>query len=180
RGAPRASSYAGSRTIPWARAAWPALSSTLALREGDLVDRDRRLGLIVGAFGHVLDLLDQVSLLAQAEDRVLVVEPVGRTFGDEELAAIGARPRVRHGERTGLHREAVVDLVAEPIARAAASHSERVPPLNHKAVDHAVKGQAIVERLALLHGAGLGVLPGLLAGRQADEVCDGHRRLVGE
>ena len=50
----------------------------------------------------LLDGLDRVrALLDTAEDRVLVVEPRARDGGDEELGAVGVRPRVRHRQAAG-------------------------------------------------------------------------------
>src|SRR5579864_1132790 len=48
---------------------------------------------LLGGVDHVLALGDL------SEDGVLAVQPVGGDVGDEELAAVGARPGVDHRER---------------------------------------------------------------------------------
>jgi hypothetical protein len=70
-----------------------------------------------------------------------------------------------------------VELVGELEPRSAGSLSERIPALDHEAVDHAVEDDPIVvlTRL-LLVVTRIGVL--LRAFCQADEVLDRLRRLV--
>ena len=80
-----------------------------------------------------------------AEDAVFAVEPRGGDVGDEELAAVGARAGVGHGEDAGPGvAERLVELVRELIAGAAAAGALRVTALNHEIGDDAVKGQAVV------------------------------------
>src|SRR5579864_1572416 len=103
-----------------------------------------------------------------------------RTEGDEELAAIGVRSRVRHGE----HADAIVaqvgmKLVLERVARTAVALAQRVAPLDDKAVDDAMKGDAVIVRL-LVALLGLRMRPLLGAFRQADEVRHGLRRFLVE
>jgi hypothetical protein len=57
---------------------------------------DHLCGLVAGALGHVLDLVDDlVALENLAEYDVAPVEPAGDNGGDEELRAVGVLARVR-------------------------------------------------------------------------------------
>src|SRR5579863_9141530 len=101
-----------------------------------------------------------------------------RTEGDEELAAIGVRSGVRHGE----HADAVMaqvgmKLVLERVARTAVALPKGVAALNDEAVDDAMKGDAVVVRL-LVTILGLRMRPLLRALSQADEVGHGLRRFL--
>src|SRR5690606_2001693 len=120
-----------------------------------------------------LDGLDLVALLDRvdhfhavgdlAEHGVLAVQPRARDMGDEELAAVGARARVGHGEHAALVAQAVVGLVLEAVAGAAGAGAVRAAALDHEVVDEAVEVQAVVE-----------ATPG-----QVGEVGDRQRGLLG-
>ena len=70
-----------------------------------------------------------------------------------------------------------VELVGEVVAGSADPLAERVAALNHEAVDHAMKDDAVVVRLRdLLVGARVGPLLGAFG--QADEVLDGLGRFL--
>ena len=72
-----------------------------------------------------------------------------------------------------------MDLVVEPVARAACARAERVPTLDHEPADHAVEDRAVVQTVAgAVAVTRVGPLPFALG--QLDEV--GHRlgRVVGE
>src|SRR5262245_21494463 len=84
---PRKPTWFVSSTPGWPRAGRRQHGSA---REPDGVDRDGCMRLVAGAARHALDLLDQADLLAAAEDRVPIVEPLRRPLRDEELAAVGA------------------------------------------------------------------------------------------
>ena len=100
-----------------------------------------------------------------AEDGVLAIEPGGGDMGDEELAAIGARARIGHGEETGaIMLESWSKFVGKFVAGAAHAGAGRVATLDHEIRDNAVEGEAIVEALAC----------------QIEEVGDGKGCLAGE
>src|SRR5206468_660215 len=95
---------------------------------------------VAGAGRRRLDRVDRLHPGGHAaEDRVLAVEPrrrVGRD--DEELAAVGVRPGVRHRERAA-HDLVVVELVLERVAGAAGAGALRATALDHEVLDHAVE-----------------------------------------
>src|SRR6266571_3287758 len=67
------------------------------------------------------------------EDGVLSVEPGCRRYGDEELRAVGARPRVRHGEQVRpVEGEIWVNLIREAVTGPTASGAQRVATLDHE------------------------------------------------
>src|SRR5215212_2960568 len=97
----------------------------------------------------------------EALDRVHGVEPRRGLGGDdEELAAVGVGPAVRHRQRAALDL-VLVDLVLELVARAAGPRPLRAAALDHEVRDHAVEHQAVVVAVA----------------RQLQEVVDGLRGL---
>jgi hypothetical protein len=52
--------------------------------------------LVAGAFGHVLDLVDDLIAFEDfAEDDVAAIEPASDDGGDEELGTVGILARVR-------------------------------------------------------------------------------------
>ena len=111
-----------------------------------------------------------------AEYRVLAVQPGGGGMGDEELAAVGARAGVGHGEHArAVVAQRLVELVREGIARAAGAGAERAAALDHEAADHPVEGQAVVERGA---GGSVGAAQVQAALGQADEIDHGQRGLA--
>jgi len=80
-----------------------------------------------------------------AKYRVAVVEEWGGSGGDEELRAIGARAGVGHGKHSGrAMAEIGVEFIGEFVSRAAASCFCGITALQHKALDDAVEGHAIV------------------------------------
>jgi hypothetical protein len=59
-------------------------------------DLDHLDGLVAGALGQVLDLVDDfVALEDFAEDNVAAIEPASDHGGDEELGTVGVLARVR-------------------------------------------------------------------------------------
>jgi hypothetical protein len=59
-------------------------------------DLDHLHGLVAGALGHVLDLVDDLVALEDfAEDNVAAIEPASDDGGDEELGTVGVLARVR-------------------------------------------------------------------------------------
>src|SRR5689334_5688696 len=75
---------------------------------------------------------------------------------DEELAAVAVRPGVGHREGSGL-MGLRAELVLEGVTGTASTAARGVAALCHKARDHAVKDDAVVEAIA----------------RQEDEIVDG-------
>src|SRR5262249_58397839 len=104
-----------------------------------------------------VDALDDL-----AEDAVLVVEPRRPVERDEELAAVGIRPAVRHRQDPRLAVPQLrAELVREVVARPARTLAEWIAALNHETVDDAVKDGAVVIRLR--HGAAAARIGPLLA-----------------
>src|SRR5262249_17062881 len=133
-------------------------------------------------FGHdVGDLVDNVLALHHfAEDGVLVVEPGGRSNGDEELAAVGAWSGVRHRHKTGLvELTPALELVLELIPGSTRSCPERVAPLDHEVGDATMEDGSVVERRTLLL-ARTRMRPLPLAHGQADEILDCLRSVLGK
>src|SRR5262249_6711679 len=117
----------------------------------DLVHGDRRARTIAGIARHLGDLLSDVLAFDDlAKDGVLVVKPGGSRDGDEELASIGARTGVGHGEFACLRvLERGMKFVAESVTRSTAAAALRAAALDHKIGNHAVKHQAVVVFAAL-------------------------------
>lgn len=108
----------------------------------------------IGGFEN-LDFLDGVTLLDRiddvlaprytAEDCVPPVEPRCGFMGDEELAAVGARACICHGENTGAGvAQPGVNFVGELVAGASAPSTLGVTALNHEIRDYAVETQSVV------------------------------------
>lgn len=73
------------------------LGVLLHLQLAALHDLDGVLGLVAGALGDVLDLVDNVVALEDlAEHDVLAIQPRGDGGGDEELGAVGVLAGVGH------------------------------------------------------------------------------------
>src|SRR5437870_13369189 len=117
--------------------------------ELDALDHDVLDRTVAPARRLRLDRVDRVHAVRHAaEHGVLAVEPrrgVGRD--DEELAAVGVRPRVRHRQRAA-HHLLVVDLVLERVAGAAGPRALGAAALDHEVADHAVEDQPVVEAVA--------------------------------
>src|ERR1700757_562476 len=151
---------------------------------GDLDVGDlRRIvwAIVARVAGHPGNLLDYVDVLALPENRVMIVEPRRGDIGDEELRAIRTGAAVRHRQPARLvEGEVGAELVLELVAGIAGAGAQRVAGLNHEVRDDAMEDDAVVQRHALHHFAGLGVRPFFLASRKADKVGDGFRGLVGK
>src|SRR5712671_1240361 len=87
------------------------------------------------------DLGDQLEPLHHlAEDGVAVVEVRRRDLGDEELRAVGVRPRVRHREQARLvEAAAALELDLEAVAGIAGAGAQRVAVLDHEVGDAKVE-----------------------------------------
>jgi len=87
---------------------------------------------------------------------VLAVQPGRRFVGDEELAAVGAGPRVGHGkDPRAVVPEGGLDFVGEAVARPAGAVAQGVAALDHKVLlvavglgNDPVEGKAVVVGLA--------------------------------
>src|SRR4051812_6016724 len=92
----------------------------LAVRDRDLLHHDVGLGLVARARLDARDLADQRDRFAQAEDGVTPGEVLRRSFRDEELRSVRARPRVRHREQPWLvELQLGRELVLEAVTRVA-------------------------------------------------------------
>ena len=103
--------------------------------------------------GHGLDqisFLDLVDRLHSPDHfskyRMLPVQPWSCFVGDEELASIGVRTRVCHGEdsRSGMF-EIRVNLILKTVPRTSASGSQRIAPLDHEICNHPVKAKTVIK-----------------------------------
>src|SRR5690242_8565482 len=90
-----------------------------------------RLDLV--ALAHRIDHVEAFDHLA--EHGVLAVEPWRGDMGDEELAAVGVRAGVRHRQHATLVAHAIVGLVLEAVARAAAAAAFGAAALDHEIGD---------------------------------------------
>src|SRR4051812_1837990 len=126
----------------------------------DLGHRDGRRRPILAIGLRLTDLLDNVDAFGDdAKDRVLAIEMRRRAERDEELAAVGIRAGVRHGQNPrAIVPKAGMELVFELVAGPAVALTERVTALDHEALDDAMKDDAVEVRLLLLL-ARLRVLP---------------------
>src|SRR4029077_2401963 len=91
-------------------------------------------------------------------DRMVSVQPRRRSDGNEELAAIGSRTGVGHGEFARLieaYRRN--NFILELIPGAAGARAQRIAALNHEIRDHPVEDEAVV-KLGLLHLSRFGIL----------------------
>mmetsp|Transcript_62884 Transcript_62884/g.167224 ORF Transcript_62884/g.167224 Transcript_62884/m.167224 type:complete len:247 (+) Transcript_62884:167-907(+) len=172
------------RRGPWVEATRCASSSVLLEERGigsrqlaAIGDHHLLAGLAPLA-AHSLDRLDHVHALDHlAEDNVLAIEPRGLGGAQEELAAVGARARVRHREDARarvLEREVLVGKLGavDRLAARAVAPGE-VTALAHELRNHAVERRALeVQRLARLAHA-------LLAGAERAEVLGRLRHDVG-
>src|SRR5215467_8962035 len=122
------------------------------------------VAVVCARLSHILD--DSQSADDFAERRVARRQRRRIAVYEEELAAVGARPGVRHRERAlGVLGSRQI-LIAELVPRAAVAGSRGVTALQH--VD-AVGGEPVA-----------GGVAEVLLGGQADERVDGARRLVVE
>ena len=81
-----------------------------------------------------------------AEDRVKTIQPVGWHGRNEELAAVGIRAAVGHGElAAGVEDAARFELIGERITRTACSGPGGVTTLGHEIGHHAMKSHVVVE-----------------------------------
>ncbi len=108
----------------------------------------------------LLDGIDDVLSFGDfAEHCVFAVEPVGGHVGDEELASVGSRACVGHGEDAGFGVfEGGVEFVTEAVTWAAHSCSGWVAALDHEVFDDAVKFDSVV----------------ISSFCEVEEVCAGH------
>src|SRR5215207_2427428 len=143
----------------------PSHQRTSTLMDLHALDHGVLHGAILRACLGALDRIDGLHAGRDApEHGVLAVEPGGLLGGhDEELAAVGVRAAVGHGERAA-HDLVLVDLVLELVAGAAGSRALRTATLDHEVLDHAVEDQAVVVAVA----------------GQLDEVVHGLRRVLVE
>merc|ERR1719171_565354 len=110
------------------------------------LDRLRRLA---AAAPDLLDGLDDVHALEDAaEDDVAPVEPGRLHRADEDLRAVRAGARVRHGEHAGARVLELEVLVGELLSinrlAARAVAPREVASLEHEVRDHAVELRALV------------------------------------
>src|SRR3546814_8872939 len=119
--------FHGSR--PWVGSTWGVRSRRQdAVPLGDAVRLGGQYGVGIALDRDLadvvalLDLVDRLQALDHlAEHGVLAVQPGGGDVGDEELAAVGVRAGVGHRQHAALVADAVVGLVLEAVAGAAAA-----------------------------------------------------------
>ena len=147
----------------------------LLVVDGDRLEDDLVSWLVVSVGVDGADLTDDVHAVSDfAEDGVAVVEVRLGGERDEKLRAVGVRAGVCHAQNASVVvAQLLVELVVELIAGAAATGFGWVATLNHEALDDAVEGDIVVQRLALDVLARLGVGPGFATSCEADEVIDG-------
>ena len=148
--------------------------------DGDRLEEDLLVRTVVGVGVDAADLADDVHPVGDlAEDGVAVVEVGLGVERDEELRAVRVRPGVRHAQDPFVVvAQLVVELVVELVAGPAPAGAGRVAGLDHEVLDDSVEEHVVVQGLALDLLARLGVGPGLLARREADEVFDGSGRAL--
>jgi hypothetical protein len=127
------------------------LRATLLDLDVDNLDIVERLVTLVRS--HMLDLVHNIHSLGDtAKDRVLVVEPIDRHCGDEELAAVGSRTGIRHRQSSrSIMPQRWMELVLEilaPNAGTAGAIAEWIACLDHKAFDDAMEDMAVVVAIA--------------------------------
>ena len=130
----------------------------------DLLHHLGNPGLVVIIGAHGADVIDGLNALDDlAEGGILPVQMGGVLMHDKELAAGGVGGHgAGHGENAAVVLEVVGktvgrELALDAVAGAAGADALGVAALDHKAGDHAVEDQPVIE--ALLH--------------QGDEIVDG-------
>ena len=112
-----------------------------------------------------------VSSNQLTEDSVCAIEPVSRTEGNEELAAVGVGACVGHAEQSSLIVLDVEVFVGELGSvdgdSACAVVVREVTALGHEILDHSVEGAALVRVLLLV-----------VASTKRSEVLSGLRHII--
>ena len=113
------------------------------------VDGDVLHGTVPRTRGGIGNRIDDSQLTGHfAKDGVFAVEELCRLVGNEELAAIGIRTCIGHGELSGTIMATMREtLIFELVSWIAPTRSFGAAALNHEARNHAVKDQAIVKTL---------------------------------
>ena len=86
-------------------------------------------------------------------------------LGDEELAAVGVRAGVGHGQPSRhIEIQVRIELVFKRVAGIACAGARRIAALNHELRNHAMESRSVVERLVvhLLLGLRIGPVLGAL------------------
>mmetsp|Transcript_78808 Transcript_78808/g.234871 ORF Transcript_78808/g.234871 Transcript_78808/m.234871 type:complete len:283 (+) Transcript_78808:289-1137(+) len=141
-------------------------------------DRDLLRGLALGSTAGLHHPQDLHAVDQLTEHHVLAVQVRSGPSADEELRAVGVRPRVRHGQDTGPSVSQPEVLVPEGAAidglTTSAVSPREVAPLAHEAGDDSVElGALVVQRLPRAP-------PAALARAEAPEVLDRARHDVRE
>src|SRR5271157_959828 len=102
----------------------------------------------------------------------MIVQPLGGSHGDEELADVGVRPGVGHGEAArAIETKVARELVLELVPGSAGACPARATSLDHELRDDAVKDQPVVKTTSrFLARRFIDELLGAL--RQAGEIGD--------
>ena len=102
-----------------------------------------------------------------------IIQPGLIAEGDEELAVISVRPRIRHRKDASLiMAQAGRKFVGKSIARVAFCRLVGIAALNHETRHNAVPLQTVIVGLAFFRSQ--------RALRQTDEIRHGHRRFAVE
>lgn len=161
-------------------------ASSLVIRQGvcvdgDFLNEDLLFRPVLPIDLHGFDLVQGGPALDDPpEDRVLPVQMVGFSKGEEELAAVGVGPLVRHGQdAAGVVSQSGLDLVFEGLAvdagRVFGCAGGGRAGLGHEGGYEAVEGRGIVGT----GGAqGEEVVGGLRAGGAEELDLDGAQRGV--
>lgn len=140
-----------------------------------LYDCDGELGAALRG-GHCLDHADYGHALDYpTKDDMLVIEPLARGAGDEELAAVGVRAAVGHGQQARggvvLGKVLIIKLVAVDAGASGSITTDYISPLDHKILDDSVEGGPFVtHRVALSPKLASAELPKVLSGPWGD-IC---------
>ena len=82
-----------------------------------------------------------------AEDRVVIIQPIGGRQCYEELAAVGPRPGISHCQLTWrIESHTFGDFIPELITRSTRAGPQWATALDHELGDDAMEGEPIVER----------------------------------
>ena len=115
---------------------------------------DRLVGFAGANAGNLVDHVQPLDHLAEhrvvAGAGVAEIQPWRRGVGDKKLAPVGVLAGVGHREDARpVMLEVGVKLIRQPVAGVAGAVAQGAAALDHEVLDHAMKNQPVVVRLAL-------------------------------